>query len=308
VHAVTVSGARAGPDPRAGAGDGPDASDGPDAGDGADTGAEGPAAEVVVREVVDSRLASAAAGMVQREAGALRRLAGTAVHAPRLLGADPAAERAGHPALLATFLAGTVRLGEEGLPERLAALARLALTVHRTPVATGDRPPPWRSWTDPAAVHPPRWAAAPELVVEAVAVLRQAAPAGEEVLLHRDLQPGNVLFSGAAVAPRVTGLVDWVETSWGPADVDLAHCRTNLAMLHGPEAADVFREHYLALGGRAEREPARRAWWDLSDALSFLPDPAEVAVPWRELGRADLVPARVRDRWEAHVAAVLRRT
>lgn len=103
----------------------------------------------------------------------------------------------------------------------------------------------------------------------------------------------------------VTGIVDWVETSWGPADADLAHCRTNLAMLHGPAAAAAFREAYADAGGRLDPDRRRGTWWDLDDALGFLPDPAEVAAPWRELGRTDLTAAVVRARLEAHVTACL---
>ena len=40
---------------------------------------------------------------------------------------------------------------------------------------------------------------------------------------------------------RVTGLVDWVETSTGPADLDVAHCASRLAGLHGVRAARTFR-------------------------------------------------------------------
>jgi hypothetical protein len=37
---------------------------------------------------------------------------------------------------------------------------------------------------------------------------------------------------------RVTGVVDWVETSIGPAWLDVAHCSTNLAIVLGIDAAD----------------------------------------------------------------------
>jgi aminoglycoside phosphotransferase (APT) family kinase protein len=76
----------------------------------------------------------------------------------------------------------------------------------------------------------------------AFAAIDRPAPTFEPCFLHRDFHPGNVLFDGAAVS----GVVDWVETSWGPADLDVAHCRTALALLHGVDAADRFRAAYVA--------------------------------------------------------------
>ncbi len=43
--------------------------------------------------------------------------------------------------------------------------------------------------------------------------------------------------------------MDWVETSWGPADLDVAHCSTALALLHGVRVGMGPAEHYLAAGG-----------------------------------------------------------
>jgi hypothetical protein len=49
--------------------------------------------------------------------------------------------------------------------------------------------------------------------------------------------------------PRITGVVDWAQTSWGPADLDVAHCSTNLALLHGPAWGPRFAEAYEEAGG-----------------------------------------------------------
>ena len=50
----------------------------------------------------------------------------------------------------------------------------------------------------------------------AIDVIRKPAPPYEGRLLHGDFQPGNVPPSRSAGA-RVTGVVDWAKTSWGPA-------------------------------------------------------------------------------------------
>ncbi len=39
---------------------------------------------------------------------------------------------------------------------------------------------------------------------------------------------------------RITGVVDWVGTSIAPAWLDVAHCATNLVIVHGDEVARQF--------------------------------------------------------------------
>lgn len=65
------------------------------------------------------------------------------------------------------------------------------------------------------------------------AVIRRPMPPHEGRFLHRDFQPRNVLFDVPPSQPagaRITGVVDWAATSWGPADLDVAHCSVNLAL------------------------------------------------------------------------------
>jgi aminoglycoside phosphotransferase (APT) family kinase protein len=92
----------------------------------------------------------------------------------------------------------------------------------------------------------------------AVDVLRSHPPSYEGSFLHRDFHPGNMLFTGAGAELHVTGVVDRVATSWGPADLDVAHCSTALALLHGPEHG---RHGRLldALARSPRRGKARRA-------------------------------------------------
>jgi aminoglycoside phosphotransferase (APT) family kinase protein len=93
----------------------------------------------------------------------------------------------------------------------------------------------------------------------AIDVIREPAPPSRGRFLHRDFQPGNVLFdvppSGSKEA-RIVGVVDWAAASWGPADLDVAHCATNLALLHGPAwGLRIAVGHRL---GRAQRVLGRR--------------------------------------------------
>jgi hypothetical protein len=115
-----------------------------------------------------------------------------------------------------------------------------------------------------------------------------------------------VLFSPGADT-HVTGVVDWVETSWGPADLDVAHCSTSLALLHGVESGLEFAERYRASGGHLAQDSAARLYWYLLDSLAFAPDAEKVAVAWRAAGRPDLTPDVVSARLEDYLAAILSR-
>ena len=71
-------------------------------------------------------------------------------------------------------------------------------------------------------------------------------------------------------AERTFGLVDWVEASIGPAWLDVAHCCTNIAMVHGNEVADLFAAAYIERTGR-EAQP----YFDVMDVVGFLHPPGK---------------------------------
>ena len=83
---------------------------------------------------------------------------------------------------------------------------------------------------------PPPWTRRPDVWRRAFEIARGPVPGYSPVLCHRDFHPGNVLWH----AGRVTGVVDWTNTCRGPAACDVAHCRNNLALLFGLDAADDF--------------------------------------------------------------------
>jgi hypothetical protein len=113
-----------------------------------------------------------------------------------------------------------------------------------------------------------------------------------------------VLFAGEGANLAITGVVDWVETSWGPADLDVAHCSTALALLHGVRAGMQLTAHYVAAGGTLSDDPADHLYWRVLDALAFAPDAEKVAEPWRELGREDLTSAVLTQRLEEYLQAL----
>nr|WP_234386285.1 alpha/beta fold hydrolase [Streptomyces sp. ERV7] len=258
--------------------------------------------EVVLRSFARPFYRRHAAGLLAREAAVLGLLAGTDVPAPALVAADPHGEHCDHPSLLMTRLEGAVRLDEDDLERRIGLLARQLLDIHRIRVTEADRPRTYEAWTSPDRVRVPADTARPDVWRRAVDVIRQPPPPYEGCFLHRDFHPGNVLFSGAGDGLRISGVVDWVETSWGPAALDVAHCSTALALLHGAGAARELVARYTAGGGRLG---AGLLHWQLLDALAYAPDAEKVAGPWRELGRTDLTPELLTGRLEEYVASLL---
>ncbi|MEU5592326.1 alpha/beta fold hydrolase [Streptomyces sp. NPDC020298] len=260
---------------------------------------------LVLRTFVKPFFRRHAPGLLVREAAVLTLLAGAdGIPAPALVAVDATAEHCDHPSLLTTRLPGEVRADEPGAAElerRLDLLAAQLVRIHR--VVPAERPRPYQAWTSPERVRTP----VGDLWDRAVDVIRREPPPYEGCFLHRDFHPGNVLFTGAGEELRVSGVVDWVETSWGPADLDVAHCSTALALLHGPEQGLGFRDRYEAHGGRPLAIGPDHLYWRLLDALAYSPDAAKLAGPWRELGRTDLTPEVLAGRLEAYVRGLLER-
>jgi aminoglycoside phosphotransferase (APT) family kinase protein len=256
---------------------------------------------LVLRTFTDAFFLRHAEGLLTREANVLRLLAGTDIPAARLVAVDATAEHCAYPSLLMTLLPGSVRVTDEGADARAAVLAGQLARIHRLPVAAADRPRTYQPWTTPARVRRPEDTGRPGLWEHAIAAIDREPPPHRALFLHRDFHPGNVLLDG----DTVSGVVDWVETSWGPADLDVAHCATALALLHGPAAGLAFPGHYERAGGALSADAADRRYWRLLDALAFAPDAEKVATPWRTLGRTDLTPPLLRARLEDYVDGLL---
>ena len=253
---------------------------------------------------------------VRRESMACRLLADSGLPVQRLLAEDPDGSGTGGPAALLSWLPGRTRYDPLG-PAAIDALAAVAVALHRQRVP-GGRPPVF-VFRGPAEPQVPDWSARPALwraaidrfragaavdpfrAGAAVDPFRAGAPATTSVLIHRDLHLGNVLWQGETV----TGVVDWAEVSWGPADLDVAHACSDFAMLHDLDGAAAFRAAYVRLGGALEPDPGAAAFWQLADIIGFLPDPAHI-LPAVSASRPDLTADRIRSGLEELVAETLR--
>nr|WP_281260510.1 aminoglycoside phosphotransferase family protein [Pseudosporangium ferrugineum] len=140
------------------------------------------------------------------------------------------------------------------------------------------------------------WVQRPALWSQAFELLEQPAPAYAGTFLHRDFHLGNLLWSQGSIS----GVIDWVETSWGPADLDVAHAATYLAMLHGIEASAGFTDAYHRRTDDCRDEEKFR-YWNVMDIVGYLPDPVKVVQPWRDSGlniSDDLARGRLEQRLE----------
>ncbi|MDC7335223.1 phosphotransferase family protein [Streptomyces lydicus] len=242
---------------------------------------------------------------LNREAGALTLLTGTGVPAPGLVAVDPTAAHCEYPSLLRTHLAGRTVLDDEGVETRVPLLARQLVAIHALRPAV--RPRGYVTLTTADTVVTPKGADAAAWAA-AIDVIRKPAPPYEGRFLHRDFQPGNVLFDVLPSRPadaRITGVVDWAATSWGPADLDVAHCSTNLALLHGPSWGLRFSEAYEEAGGVLAAAANERLYWQVRDGLACSEEVQQVAKSWREAGRPELTTRTVEQRLNAYVTALM---
>jgi aminoglycoside phosphotransferase (APT) family kinase protein len=262
---------------------------------------------LVIRSFVKPFFLQHAEGLLTREAGVLRLLEGTDVPAAKLVEVDATAEHCDHPSLLMSLLPGSLRLTDEEADQRVDLLASHLVLIHQVQVPAALRPRTYQAWTAPERVSTPAANERPELWRRAVDFIRRQPPEYRPCFLHRDFHPGNVLFEGSGDDLRISGVVDWVETSWGPADLDVAHCSTALALLHGVPTGMSLADRYVAAGGALAEDPAAHLYWRLLDALAFAPDAEKVAVPWREVGRADLTPTVLTNRLEQYIRVLFDR-
>jgi Ser/Thr protein kinase RdoA (MazF antagonist) len=232
--------------------------------------------------------------LVAKESAILLAVRGEGLAAPELVAESAhGAETDAHPSILMTRLPGRVHLTPVDPDDWLGQLAGMAARIHGAPVAA----PPFQRWVDADELTVPASATRPQLWQAMIASLRQPAPRSARGFIHRDFQHFNILWRRG----RLTGIVDWGMASTGPLDVDVGHCRLNLAVLFGADRAERFRRAYEAEAGRAV-DP----WWDLH-ALASYNDSWPQFIPIQVAGRAPVDTAGMTARVEDLLAATLRR-
>lgn len=202
------------------------------------------------------------AALTRRERATQAELAVTAVPAPVSLGIDAEGVTTGVAAHLMSRLPGVPTLGVDG--GIVVEMAEMLALIHDVRPAEPFRE--YQSWAWEAKWAVPAWTRHPDAWPRAFDILAEEPPAFVPTFLHRDFSHRNLLWHDG----KISGVVDWVETSCGPAWLDAAHAATNLAVAFGPEPALSFLDAYAALTGtRPER------YWLVMDAVGFLPPPGK---------------------------------
>lgn len=194
---------------------------------------------------------------VARETAVLTKLEGTDIPAPRLIATTMDAG-VGGPAVLMTRLPGTVHLMPRDREHWLRQMAEMLARIH---ALTFDGTP-FESWLDAGRLSPPPDATRTGIWNDAIAIVTKSRTPTRTCFVHRDYQHFNLLWSDE----RLTGVLDWVEASSGPPELDVGHCRLNLAVLFSAEVAERFHAMYEAESGHTVD-----AWWDIHALLSYGP-------------------------------------
>jgi aminoglycoside phosphotransferase (APT) family kinase protein len=229
--------------------------------------------------------------LVQNEAAAIAAVEAIDVPAPRVLGMSPdGAETDGAPSLLMTRADGRVWLTPTDLESWIRQLATLLPTLHAGSADVRTRQP-----RDVHTLTVPESARRPEVWTAAKDVLTAERPQTEAVLTHGDYQHFNVLWSRG----RLSALVDWTLSCIGSPDLDVGHCRLNLAVLYSSEIAEKFRRVYESEAGR-QVEP----WWDIHQLLAYT-DTWPTFIPVQVASRAQVDVRGMTDRVEQLLATTL---
>jgi Ser/Thr protein kinase RdoA (MazF antagonist) len=181
-----------------------------------------------------------------------------------LVATDPEAQYCDVPALLMTRLPGRPRQHPVDRDRFLDELAAQLPPVHETSVRASGTFPEYRPYYQNRHFSPPPWTTRPQAWELAIERHRRPPPRHRSVLIHRDYHAGNVLWRRLAVS----GVIDWAWSCRGPAAVDVAHCRLNLVLRLGTDAA----EHFLGCWQMHSGTPSYDPTWDLIDAVDALPD------------------------------------
>jgi aminoglycoside phosphotransferase (APT) family kinase protein len=227
-------------------------------------------------------------GIVENEAAVLSALAATELPVPRLVAVDADARATDVPAVLMTRVRGRGDLAPASLDRYIAALADALHAVQAVSASLDAYDP----WIDDVEIPPQTRVS--EVWSRAIEIAQEPYQPARTVLCHRDFHPGNVLWTRG----RLTGVVDWSHACTGAPAADVAHCRLNLALLFGLEAADAFATAYGPVDDLAR--------FDVEHTVSAY---GVVDALWRfhDAGRADLTTTMLSERRDAFLVDAVKR-
>ena len=232
--------------------------------------------------------------LAEHEAAALREARAAGLKAPEVVGHSSEDAGFGAPVVLMSYVDGRIDLLPEDFEGWISVLARELAAIHQHPGA--DFAWTYQSWADRTVTAPPSWTRIPHLWERALAIFHSGEPPYDPCFIHRDYHPMNVLWDG----DEISGIVDWINACRGPAGVDVSHCRTNLAAMYGPPAAEQFLDSYLVQGGRPF-DP----YWDIDSLVDMcVPQPGYYP-PWLDFGLAHIPQEELCSRMDCHLERVV---
>jgi aminoglycoside phosphotransferase (APT) family kinase protein len=253
---------------------------------------------LVLRRFVNREWTKGEPDVAVREGLSLQHATRAGLPAPELIAVDKDGTHCGVPATLVARIRGSVVLEPTDMASWLRGLAESAARIHRVDAA-GFR---WkyRRYNDGQALAVPGWSKQREAWKKAIEIVEGPPRSYPECFVHRDYHPNNVLWH----EDRVSGVVDWVNGCRGPAGIDVAWCRHNLANLHSVGVADEFLTAYIAAAGP---EFQYDAYWDLMSMVEQLPGPPTMYEGWRASKIPNISNAVMRERVDDYVKSVVAR-
>ncbi|RKQ33241.1 aminoglycoside phosphotransferase family protein [Oceanobacillus halophilus] len=257
---------------------------------------EGEQREVVLRQFDNQEWLKEEPDLALHEAQSLSKATRVNVPTPSILAYDEKGEVCGGPLVLMSKVEGNVVLDDSYNQEWINGLAGTLAEIHK--LNKCDFPWDYYPYKESTMAEVPTWSREPAAWQMAVCILNGSRPNYRECFIHRDYHPTNVLWKDG----KVSGVVDWVNACLGPAGIDVAHCRVNLAMLYGASAADAFLTAYQNNAGELfEYNP----YWDIASLNDILEGPPEVYPGWEAFGFTGLTTGMMKERLDQYLLSIL---
>jgi aminoglycoside phosphotransferase (APT) family kinase protein len=236
--------------------------------------------------------------LAKHEAFSLQTAAKTCINTPSLFAYTYNKEITPYPAVLMSYLPGEVTLPHEDKSEWLKELAYLLADFHTTDTQL-DFPWLYHPYNTIESITVPNWSSYKQELQEALELTKAYSPQSNLGFIHRDFHPVNVLWEKG----RPTGIVDWPNACFGPKEIDIGHCRLNLALLYGIEEAELFLNYYKE---RSQIDIFDQSYWDFITLLDCLPDPC-VYEPWIDFGIEGLTNELIKERWDTYLIYIYKK-
>ncbi|MDY0395212.1 aminoglycoside phosphotransferase family protein [Virgibacillus halophilus] len=255
--------------------------------------------QIIIRVIDNLEWLEEEPDIITHEKAALKQAENITVATPSYIASDDTGRFYRYPTLLMTEVPGKVILVPENKNRWTDGLAKALHAIHHTSISNFN----WAYYPYQSIMEmeTPSWSNMPNIWENLFDYMRRRpSPPFKPTFIHRDFHPNNVLWENG----QVSGVVDWVNACMGPAGIDIGHCRWNLAMLYGQEAAEDFLRSYKQYAGKNWRYDV---YWDLRSLLDVLEDPLTVYAGWKELGVDWLTPKLMGERMDDYAKHLIKK-